>query len=211
MAFRIWLLSVGGLILWGGLAPAAERTADASKGRGLIQRTSFGPELRAQPALAPLKVAARSSEREPVLLPPTLIDTPIAFQPPPAPGPAAVPMPSPVGPSPVPQAEAPMPPGAEFSPTLVPVPAEGSAVSLLYPNVKYKDLKNIAPCAVPVIVAVPHPCKPCCCAYVQICVPPHCRPRVECKHHGHEIEYRYGNYEVEIKLKNGMIVVDYDD
>lgn len=94
----------------------------------------------------------------------------------------------------------------------------------LYPYVKYEDLDNRHPCAVTKIVAVPDPCKrcrhhgrDCCqqcgpgCVYVQICVPPCGCPKVKVKRHGRKIEFDYGDYEVEIESKNGVVEVDYDD
>lgn len=90
----------------------------------------------------------------------------------------------------------------------------------LYPNVRYKDLHNVHPCAVKMIVQVKDPCAPkpcgCCrpepkCVFVEICVPPSGCRKIEISRDGSEVEYDYGHYEVEIKSKNGVIVVDYDD
>lgn len=94
----------------------------------------------------------------------------------------------------------------------------------LFPYVKYEDPENVHPCAVTKIVAVPDPCARCrhhgrhrcaqcrpSCVYVRICVPPCGCPKVKVKHHGRKIEYDYGEYEVEIESKNGVIEVDYDD
>jgi hypothetical protein len=91
----------------------------------------------------------------------------------------------------------------------------------LYPNVVYGDLHNIHPCAVKTIVAVkdprccPHPCR-CCkpggCVYIQICVPPRGPFKYEVKRRDYsKIEYDYGDYEVEITSKRGLVYVDYDD
>lgn len=81
----------------------------------------------------------------------------------------------------------------------------------LFACVKVEDRDNIHPCAVPMIVAVADPCNPCCCRYVQICVPPCDCPKVETSHHGTKVEYDYGEYEVEIKSKKDYVVVNYDD
>jgi len=87
----------------------------------------------------------------------------------------------------------------------------------LYHCVKYEDLDNIHPCAVRTVVAVQDPCydpRSCCapaCVYVEICVPPcKCR-RVKVSRRGSKVEYDYGEYEVEIKSKRGVVYVDYDD
>jgi len=102
--------------------------------------------------------------------------------------------------------------------------AVGAGVVPLYICVKYKDLDNIAPCAVPKIVQVLDPCqpvcdpcKPCCkpaprCVNVQICVPQTCcPPKVVCRRGGKYVKYDYGKYAVEIRVKRGYIEVDYDD
>ncbi len=122
--------------------------------------------------------------------------------------------PQPAGPAP---AAEPLPVGAE------PVPASATVVTL-YPNVRYKDERNIAPCAVPQIVMVKDPCPPACdpcnpcatpetrCVAVQICVPPcsPCPPTITCKRCGEYVKYDFGKYRVEIRSKNGCVTVDYD-
>ncbi len=104
-----------------------------------------------------------------------------------------------------------------------PIPATASVVTL-YPNVRYKDQKNIAPCAVPQIVMVKDPCPPACdpcnpcatppvqCVAVQICVPPcsPCPPKITCKRDGAYVKYDFGKYRVEIRSKKGCVTVDYD-
>lgn len=115
----------------------------------------------------------------------------------------------------VPPAPEPMGPGMLPGPG-VPI---GPPVELFH-CVKYKDLDNIAPCAVPLIIQVKDPCachNPCsCCAprcvNVKICVPPcGCPPRIKCRKDGEHIEYDYGDYEIDVRVKDGYIEVDYDD
>jgi hypothetical protein len=81
----------------------------------------------------------------------------------------------------------------------------------LYCNVKYRDERNIAPCAVPMIVQVPDPCNPCCCVNVQICVPPCDCPCVKTSKCGRKVTYDYGKYRVQITSARNRVVVDYDD
>lgn len=90
----------------------------------------------------------------------------------------------------------------------------------LYDCVKYHDRHNIAPCAVPMVVAVKDPCAKkdacgCCappkCVMVKICVPNCGCPKVCCKHDGARVRYDYGKYAVNITSKHGVVVVDYDD
>lgn len=91
----------------------------------------------------------------------------------------------------------------------------------LFPHVKYKDFDEMHPCAVPTVVCVPHPCdvdRDCdCCpprhVYVKICVPPHCcPPEIDVDRGGREYEYKFGEYEVDVRLKDeGYIEVDYQD
>lgn len=97
-----------------------------------------------------------------------------------------------------------------------PVPVQEVVVTL-YPNVRYKDPKHVAPCAVPQIVMVKDPCSsrrdcdPACVA-VQICVPPcsTCPPKVTCRRGGEYVKYDFGKYRVEIRSKKGCVTVDYD-
>ena len=94
----------------------------------------------------------------------------------------------------------------------------------LFECVCYKDLNNIHPCAVPRIVMVPDPCacfNPCnccepACVAIQICVPPTddcCGPQERhiCRKGGLKQKFCYGKYAVEITVKKGVVVVDYDD
>ena len=92
--------------------------------------------------------------------------------------------------------------------------------SALFPCVKYRDVRNIAPCAVPVVVQVPDPCacrdrcNPCAprpCVNVQICVPQNGCPTVCVTRHGNKTRFDYGKYAVDVVSINGKIVVDYDD
>lgn len=87
----------------------------------------------------------------------------------------------------------------------------------LYHCVKYKDLDEMHPCAVPKIIAVqdpcPNPCS-CCgpqCVYIQICVPPCGCEDVRSRRHGTRVRYDYGKYAVDVRVKDGYIEVDYQD
>ncbi len=110
-----------------------------------------------------------------------------------------------------------MPPAPE--PTMLPMPEtvyEVSAPLELYTNVRYKDLKNIHPCAVEKIVAMPHPCPDPCvcgpqCVYVRVCVPPCECYETKCKRNGRKLVMDFGGYKVELTSLRGRIVVDYDD
>ncbi|MFT5323906.1 MAG: hypothetical protein ACI8P0_001760 [Planctomycetaceae bacterium] len=103
------------------------------------------------------------------------------------------------------------------------------------PCAETKIVKVLDPCW------KPDPCKCACdqkpkCVYVKICVPkkqpchtccapkPSCcapkpacgcqkdhGPKVTCKKNGAYTKYDYGKYRVEIRVKNGWVVVDYDD
>jgi hypothetical protein len=111
---------------------------------------------------------------------------------------------------------------------IVPTPAGDGPVAsatqplALYHRVKYEDLDNIHPCAVKMIVQVMDPCPPprdpCSCCkpaprfvLVEICVPPCGCKKVKISRGGAKVEYDYGKYEIEIKSKKGVIVVNYDD
>lgn len=100
-------------------------------------------------------------------------------------------------------------------PSQMPVVAASSAE--LFPYVRVRSPRNIAPCAVPIVVQVPDPCAPrngCCprpCVNVEICVPACGCPRVCVTRNGNKTRYDYGKYAVNVISLNGRIIVDYDD
>jgi hypothetical protein len=125
------------------------------------------------------------------------------------PGPALQPLP-PSAMQPVPE----MGPGTAGGPPIAMAPG-----LTLYPRVKYHDKRHIAPCAVPMVIAVRDPCAkhdPCAacgppkCVFVEICAPPCGCPKICTKHDGVRTRYDYGKYAVNITSKHGIIVVDYD-
>jgi len=100
-----------------------------------------------------------------------------------------------------------------------PMPAAAAQAVPLFTCVKIEDPHHIHPCAVPKIVMVPDPCAcydPCsCCApkcvAIQICVPPCGCVHHTCKRDGRKQKYDYGDYAVELTVKDGYVKVDYDD
>ena len=50
-----------------------------------------------------------------------------------------------------------------------------------------------------------------CCRYIEICVPPDCKPCISTSPSGRKIEYDYGDFEVEIYNRKRYVVVNYDD
>ncbi|MFN9718045.1 MAG: hypothetical protein ACK58L_05070, partial [Planctomycetota bacterium] len=81
--------------------------------------------------------------------------------------------------------------------------------------VRVEDQCNIAPHAVPVVVAVKDPdaCRhdPNAMVFVQVFTPP-CPPRdIRISPCRTRVTMCFGRYEVEIKSKNGWVVVDYDN
>jgi hypothetical protein len=107
---------------------------------------------------------------------------------------------------------------AQMPPAPIPdtVIVTDSAPATLFECVRYKDLRNIHPCAVEKIVAVPDPCKDACscgtrCVFVKVCVPPCDCYETKCKRNGNKIVMDFGKYEVEITSARGQVVVDYDD
>ncbi len=141
----------------------------------------------------------------------------------------AIPPPAPaidgaIPPGPAPAMAGPAPPSAMPLPYAAgPVAAGGPPLPLapavpLYPCVKYRDRHHIAPCAVPMCVAVRDPCErhercscgPPKCVMVEICVPPCGCPKITCKHDGAKVRYDYGKYAVNITSRHGVVVVNYD-
>lgn len=112
----------------------------------------------------------------------------------------------------------PAPIGSEFG-----VPVEGPVVHYdeapapLFTRVKYVDKREMHPCAVPKIIRVNDPCDckrcdSCCgdkCVYIQICVPPCGCENVKCRRNGDRVRYDYGKYKVDVRVRKGFIVVDY--
>ena len=118
----------------------------------------------------------------------------------------------------------PVVPGAVFGPSVgghivddavyVDAPPE-----LLFTAVRYVDKREMHPCAVPKIIRVNDPCAcndpcNCCgtkCVYIQICVPPCGCEEVKCRREGDRVRYDYGKYAVDVRIKKGHIVVDYQN
>jgi len=125
-----------------------------------------------------------------------------------------LPMPAPLNSAPVPLTPV---PEVEYSGPVGQLPVVTSPNIELYRNVRYRSPRNIAPCAVPIVVQVPDPCAPrntCCprpCVYVEICVPSCGCPEVCVTRNGNRTRYDYGKYSVNIISIAGRIIVDYDD
>ncbi len=201
---RLFLGLIAVSLLLAGSVSGGDAKARSAGAKRIVRQVSFGPSLALpDESEQDLRVAPRRIARAPEPHPfaPGLIRETAQVAPPPDPSPMPIdPPPMPVDPMSVPHGDAPY----------VEEVVDGPSVPLLYPHVKYHDLKDVHPCAVVVIVAVPNPCRECGCVYVKICVPPNCRPKISRK--GNEIEYDYGNgYEVEIKWRDGIVHVDYDD
>ena len=74
------------------------------------------------------------------------------------------------------------------------------------------------PKCVYVKICVPKKKAPCCAPKPSCCAPkPACGcekdrgPKITCKKNGAYTKYDYGKYRIEIRVKNGWVVVDYDD
>ena len=135
----------------------------------------------------------------------------VQFQVPAPEGPRLEAQPSPVYPP------APAPDAA--GPQSVPVPSEAPAIEL-YSRVRYKDLDEKHPRAVPTVVSVPHPAtgwkrnyfSPPPMVHVAICVPPKCGPpKVKYKSLFREYEFDFGKHSVDVRLRDGGSEVDYQD
>jgi hypothetical protein len=206
--FRMVLL--GGFLLMAGTVEAAGRRLDGPEGDDGVQPKALwnsGPRLMADTGYETPPPAPAVEGNVP------LAPIPMAVPP----GPSAGPQVYSAGP-PIPSAGPPMPMPSAGPMGLAPVPADKGV--LLYPCVKYKDKKHIAPCAVPMVVAVRDPCEkhhllshcktPPRCVMVEICVPPCGNPKITCKHDGAKVKYDYGKYAVKITSRHGVVVVNYD-
>ena len=85
-----------------------------------------------------------------------------------------------------------------------------SVAPALYHNVKVRQARKAHPCAVPMQVVVADPCNPCCQVCVEVCVPPCAVADIRCKRCGTAVVYDFGKYEVEIKQRGDLLIVDYD-
>ena len=113
-------------------------------------------------------------------------------------------------------------PPAQYAPApnMYPSPAPSGYVVTgapveIYQNVKYRAVRNIAPCAVPTIIQVPDPCNKdaCCktCVNVEVCVPP-CEPhKVRVTRDGRNVRYDFGKYAVSVRSIGHHVVVHYED
>ena len=88
----------------------------------------------------------------------------------------------------------------------------------LVAGVRIEDPENIAPGAVPVVVAVRDPCLPpwvegCTdsVVYVEVCVPQCPLQKLTISPCRTRIKLDFGRYAVDVKSRDGRIVVDYDD
>ena len=115
-------------------------------------------------------------------------------------------------------------PGAVFGPSVGGHIVDGAvyvdaAPEPLFTRVKYVDQREMHPCAVPKLIRVNDPCAcknpcSCCgpkCVYIQICVPPCGCEDVRCRRQGDRLRYDYGKYAVDVRIKKGYIVVDYQN
>lgn len=94
--------------------------------------------------------------------------------------------------------------------TIIPTPEIS-----LYTNVRYRAVRNIAPCAVPTIIQVADPCNKvtCCknCVSIEVCAPP-CDPScVKVTRDGDKVCYDYGKYSIVARTVGNHIVVHYYD
>lgn len=87
----------------------------------------------------------------------------------------------------------------------------------LFKRVRYVGERKKAPGAVSKLIVIKDPCqrikKSCAtceqCVAIEICVPACACERVSRNKSGNRIRYNYGNYGVEVRIKNGRIVVAY--
>lgn len=122
-------------------------------------------------------------------------------------------------PTPLPAGQLSPNPEIQYSGPSTQLPVVTTASPELFQCVRYIAERNIAPCAVPVIVQVPDPCAPrdrCCCTprpcvNVQICVPQCGCPDVCVTRNGNKTRFDYGKYAVNVYSLNGKILVSYKD
>jgi len=86
----------------------------------------------------------------------------------------------------------------------------------LFPHVRYRRHRNVAPCAVSKIIQVNDPRASKCscgpqCVFIEICVPPCEHETVRCRRQGDRLRFYYGKYKVDVRVKKGYITVEYRD
>jgi hypothetical protein len=176
-----------------------KRTLLSCLGVALMATTVVGADGRGLRTSLPLSLSPALVGQNDISLPPQL--SPI---PDPAYAPSGQYSPSPYSPSPY---SIPAPASSDYVVSGAPVE--------VYQNVKYRAVRNIAPCAVPTIIQVPDPCNKnaCCktCVNVQVCVPP-CEPaKVKVTRDGRNVKYDYGKYAVSVRSIGNHVVVHYED
>jgi hypothetical protein len=125
--------------------------------------------------------------------------------------------PAPAGDPPLPPLAAQPEPGSQPVYPLEPLPS--SAPIEVYRRVEYDDRDDAHPRGVKRLIAVrdPRSCRRACdccdsrVVFVEICVPPHCEPRVKVSKDGRKIDLDYGEYEIEIESEDDEIEVEYED
>ena len=210
---------IGGFLVVTADLKAAERRFDRVKspdGPKANVVATTGPELF---AVGDLGSPPPAPANDPVLAAPV---TDSVFQAPLTDGVPPAPLPPVGSPSVVPLPEAAPPgmalPGAPGAWAAGSPPMQLAPASALFPCVKYRDRRHIAPCAVPMYVAVRDPCErhdrclcgPPKCVLVEICVPPCGAPKITCHRDGTKVRYDYGRYAVNITSRHGVVVVNYD-
>lgn len=165
--------------------------------------------------VAVLSLCTLGQARDPIFIPQ---DQALAFQVPQQYAPSPTPMPAPMAaPQPIPQPHyatpyaSPMPAGPiyEGDPCIVCDNYAGCPLPL-FPHVKVRQARNIHPCAVEKIVAVPNPCGPGC-VHICICVPPCACECVKVGPLGRRTCFDYGKYSVTVIERRHGLVVDYND
>lgn len=93
------------------------------------------------------------------------------------------------------------------------VGCEVPAAVPVYPHVRVKDARNIAPGAVPRLIAIRDPRDRWShqCVFVEVCMPPCDCHDISVSRDGRRVKYDFGDYEIEVTSRNGLVTVDYDD
>jgi hypothetical protein len=129
---------------------------------------------------------------------------------------APVPSPAPITPVPDPAYSTSDPPVTQT----IPMPDASNPIVVgqpiqLFEDVRYRAVRNIAPCAIPTIIQVADPCNKstCCknCVCIEVCMPP-CEPNcVKVSRDGNAVRYDFGKYAVTARTVGNHIVVRYHD
>ncbi len=89
-------------------------------------------------------------------------------------------------------------------------PAYHAPPVALYDRVRFRDEHQAHPYGIPTVIAVADPRDRSCVVHVEVCMPPCECEKITRNRRGNRVTYDFGQYEIEIISRLGVVIVDYD-